>query len=436
MDSMPQLTIGAMRRMWKLKFNTNTKRKKRNKIYVLQLNGNLMKKIYLAAMAVAALTVSSCSQDEVLNINPEAGAKAIEFGVYTGKAPQVRGVEVNKDNLTQFGVSAVYSDATGTDALWESGKAPNFMYNEDVNGAVNSTWSYDPVKYWPADDNDAVSFFAYAPMATTTNGITIAAVTVAAETALSYTLQDNPCDNADFVAAAVYNQRKGKQETAVSFTLKHELTRVDIQAAVDDAIATSTNVILTDVRLYGPDVTMPKSATYTYSTTSNEHGTWTPTEYYTSGNDAYNIAAMINKQDVTVAQETFKGIDLNQTFATIFKQTTGASPVNNYLFLLPPNGQDGLKTAGDVTMEVDYTIATVDNTLSDGKIATKTTKVIKLPTAILKQGVAYVFKITVGLDQVKLAATLDDDNWGDDNDYDVTVNDQKDDNYEFTATSN
>ncbi len=394
-----------------------------------------MKKIYLAAMAVAALTVSSCSQDEVLNMNPEAGAKAIEFGVYTGKAPQVRGVEVNKDNLKQFGVSAVYSDATGTDASWSAGTAPNFMYNEDVNGAVNSTWSYEPVKYWPADDNDAVSFFAYAPMALTTNGITIAAASDAAETALSYTLQEDPCNNADFVAAAVYNKRKGKESEPVSFTLKHELTRVDIQAAVDDEIATGTNVILTDVRLYGPTATMPQKATYTYSTNANEHGTWTPSEYYTS-ESSYDIANMIDKKNVNVAEQTFSGIDLNKTFGTIFKKTTGDSPVNNYLFLLPPNGQDGLETAGDVTMEVDYTIATADDALSDNYIATTTTKVIKLPQKILKQGVAYVFKITVGLDQVKLSATLDDDNWGSDNGYDVTVDDQKDDNYEFTATSN
>ena len=64
--------------------------------------------------------------------------------------------------LSGFGVYAYYTE----NELWKSTNAtiPNFMNNTQVCSADNGTsWTYSPVKYWPTDQGDKISFFAYAP---------------------------------------------------------------------------------------------------------------------------------------------------------------------------------------------------------------------------------------------------------------------------------
>lgn len=66
-----------------------------------------------------------------------------------------------------FGVFGYYTDR----ALYGKTSIPNFMYNQQVLwDATNNVFSYTPLKFWPneysgaqAQDNDRVSFFAYAP---------------------------------------------------------------------------------------------------------------------------------------------------------------------------------------------------------------------------------------------------------------------------------
>ncbi len=72
-----------------------------------------------------------------------------------------------------FGVFAYYTDLRDYDQTY----VPNFMYNQGVfwNGSAgtgtNDIWEYDPIMYWPneygydaaSDDEDKLSFFAYAP---------------------------------------------------------------------------------------------------------------------------------------------------------------------------------------------------------------------------------------------------------------------------------
>ncbi len=396
-----------------------------------------MKKIYLAAMAVAALTVSSCSQDEVLNINPEAGAKAIEFGVYTGKAAQTRGTitDISTVAADGFGVSAVWSaaadDATAA-TTWTSTGLPNFMYNEKVSSeqtAAPYTWKYNPVKYWPTDANDVVSFFAYAPYTTSSdnNGISVPDNGKTPHNNIVYTLQDDPCNNADFVAAAVYNKGKTNENPAkpVSLMFNHELTRVDIKAKLDEKLAedAATHVVITDVQIYGAADKLMKKATYTYGDSDYESednpGTWAAEEYFTATN-MYKINDMVKNSTVTIEGTTFSesGFDLTTisepVMTSIFK-TKDDNSTPNYLFLLPL--KDGTQ-ANEVFMQLSYTIATKDDKLVGGYVSTPTTKTISMPAGILKQGKAYIFKITVDVDAVEFEVAVD--GW-DSEEYDATV---------------
>ena len=139
-----------------------------------------MKKILLFA---AAAFLAACSSDDLtVNEQPQAqiSPNAVAFDVYTQKAATRGGVagslttgDMKKTlptpsefNTAGFGVFAYYTDNNEYDQR----SVPNFMYNQQVtwDGAV---WKYNPLVYWPneygtnatSDDQDKVTFFAYAP---------------------------------------------------------------------------------------------------------------------------------------------------------------------------------------------------------------------------------------------------------------------------------
>ena len=72
-------------------------------------------------------------------------------------------------NNTTFGVFAFYQPGVigGTPGTWNASTcSPDFMYNEDVL-YNNNTYSYFPIKYWPNNPENTVSFWAYCPFSNT-----------------------------------------------------------------------------------------------------------------------------------------------------------------------------------------------------------------------------------------------------------------------------
>ena len=112
-----------------------------------------MKKNYImGVIACAALTMTSCSNDEIGGNNTKQG-DPIEFGVYLGRDAQgSRGTIITTENLTKFGVSAYYMSSV----------TPDFMYNQAVNKSGDA-WTYSPVKYWPTMETYGITFYASAP---------------------------------------------------------------------------------------------------------------------------------------------------------------------------------------------------------------------------------------------------------------------------------
>lgn len=88
-----------------------------------------MKKNYImGVIACAALTMTSCSNDEIGGNNTKQG-DPIEFGVYLGRDAQgSRGTIITTENLTKFGVTAYYMNSD----------TPDIMYNQAVIKNGNS----------------------------------------------------------------------------------------------------------------------------------------------------------------------------------------------------------------------------------------------------------------------------------------------------------
>ncbi len=399
-----------------------------------------MKKIYLAAMAVAALTVSSCSQDEVLSTNPMAELQAIEFSTYTGNAAQTRGTIVDNSNLGTygFGVLAYY---TG-DKEWSEAKenaTPNFMYNQLVNKAADVTsWSYSPIKYWPTKDEDKVSFFAYAPYDDDTNdyGIELSANTVSGLPTAEFTVNTDPTKMVDFVTASAVDQMHSVAENAtepnnVSFTFRHALTRLAFQAKLSQNLeAQKSYVIVRKAELLDEGGKFYSKATYTFDDEIyewkigyDENGKWTiiSEKKLSLGSWDYDNAAAITEDwDITgillknnialgakeKKYEANQGLQLTTDQAVSMFNAESATD-KQYLFLIPVsavNGNGLSESAASIRFE--YDIVTVDAKLDLGYSITTATKSVNLPGGIMKQGTAYNLTFIFDVDDIVVDADV------------------------------
>ena len=173
-------------------------------------------------------------------------------------------------------VATVYAatgdvDKIGVFAYFGSGNfdastaKPNFMYNQCVNKQADNTWTYTPEKYWPNNNTDKISFFAYAPYVDESvtpnpyfNGNTVSGFPI-----LNYTVPKSTSNQVDLlVATPVMNQSSG----SVNFKLHHTLTKVVIYVKSKD---NTTGKTVTSFTLIGR-----KSGTLTYhaSTSAADEG--------------------------------------------------------------------------------------------------------------------------------------------------------------------
>lgn len=136
-----------------------------------------MKK-FLTIIAAVLLSVSCSTDEEKGSGGYQPSGDPIRFEATTGGAftravngeivddANLRGLTFERHpsggtGLRGFGVFAAY---TGQLKYENTTVSADYMYNQQVtyNSSAN-VWEYNPVKYWPNETNDYVSFFAYAP---------------------------------------------------------------------------------------------------------------------------------------------------------------------------------------------------------------------------------------------------------------------------------
>lgn len=359
-----------------------------------------MKKNYImGVIACAALTMTSCSNDEIGGNNTKQG-DPIEFGVYLGRDAQgSRGTIITTENLTKFGVSAYYNNDD----------FPEFMYNQAVI-KEGTAWTYSPVKYWPTMSYDHLRFFAYSPYSDDSNGLTkLSKNTVKG---LPYVEVSLPEDGdltkmVDFVAASPAMTAK---IDVVKLEFKHEMTRISLQAKVSEDVfnavgaANKTKVVIRSIKLNnglnngGEFYTKAKYKFHQGIIDSDWIG-------HVKAKSPIDIQSILNwSNDWTgkdIISSTNKGIALEGTSAVnLFNE-------NQYLFLIPAEKATGL-TANSTSATITYDIITEDSNLEDGYSKTSATKTVYLPAGIMQQGKAYNLTFTIAVDQVKLEATVAD----------------------------
>ena len=370
---------------------------------------------FIGLIACAALTMTGCSNDEINAPQQSQGNNAIEFSTYLGRNAQgSRGTETSTTSIQNsgFGVLAYYTENANFSA--DTNK-PNFMWNQKVTYS-NSAWSYTPVKYWPTKVGDKVSFFAYAPYVENGNNnvIVLSGNSVAGAPTATITLPDDPSKTIDFVAAVQMNKTHDNSASAnnnVSFTLKHEMTRVKVQAKLDKSVYSDTDakhktfVVIKNVK-FNDKGQFYKSGTYTFSTDDSKRGTWATTDNATAY--SLDLNKVMKKETIKVTdakgesgsgdyQKGEDGIKLvNTDPVSLFKD-------DQYLFLIPvANLIDGKATA-----TIEYDIVTEDSRLAVGYSCTNATKTVKLPAGTLQQGKSYNYTFIINLDEIVLDATVE-----------------------------
>ena len=121
-----------------------------------------------------------------------------------------------------FGVFAYYTENDS----WATTNAttPNFMNNTKVTSSDNgTTWKYSPVKYWPHNQADKVSFFAYAPHVSSfaVNG-----------TKLPYTVSDDVKNQVDLMWSKTNSKDLNKNSEKINFAFQHALAKIGFTAEV------------------------------------------------------------------------------------------------------------------------------------------------------------------------------------------------------------
>ena len=289
-----------------------------------------MKNIQLLLAAATLVGLSACNKAEQASPTPFALPRPVAFGTYVNGT---RATALQTDNLQDFGVFAYHT----RNESWHQAALPDYMYNQKVTGSVQEGFSYAPIKYWPSTEGAKLSFFAYAPYGTVANGISPqTANTDAGTPKIKYALPSAEADQVDLLAASpVYDATLQGSGGTVRFQFHHRLSRIGFQARLADGGYEGSTFYLNAITLTS---SYPVSGVLDLS-----DGCWS------------DVAAGREK---TLSRSFGTAAD-GRVLGTAKQSVNGTE---GYILCIPTDEDR------EYTLEVTYTIVTVDPALSGGTL--------------------------------------------------------------------
>ena len=373
------------------------------------------------AMAAMVLGTTGCSNDEV--VNDYSAENAIEFGTYVGKNAGTRALVIRNNELKVqgFGVYAAYTKLSDFDANVHT---MNFMNNTQVKyNTETSKWEYSPVKYWPNNTNEQVSFFAYAPYdkAYDLNGTT-----------LEYEVPTDIDEQRDLTwnNTAVTNVKKQSVDGTVKFVFQHALSKVDftIQAATDEldpeknALDNNTVINVKKVTLCGGTSTEEitsgaESSTITLAATLNSKGVLNLNNTTDVAN--WNILESNNSYELTEDYFATKQLTSSNSLA----ENNVLIKAGHSLMILPQTFDEN-----GFCVYIEYEVVTTgQNANNENDNSTITNKILKKVTGLnFESGKQYKLHLILGMTSVKVEAETKD--WVTSSETDVDLPQNKESN--------
>lgn len=338
------------------------------------------KKFVMGIAAMAALTLVSCSSDDLDSFSDNSSKnEAISFDGYLGRsAVAVNGSRGSEETVTNlqtdgFGVFGNYSkDAT-------TAYGNNLFENQQVTYDKSAKkWTYSPLKFWPSDGH--IDFLAYAPYdksTTLTDGSKINNFTVSGIIADQ---KDLLWTNATSQITADVTSTKEK----VNFQFHHALSRLGYTVKLTGDYS-SDNVTFT-----------LKKITLAGSPTDADEGA-----FYTSGTiDLSKPTGNANLWSGQTGKQKFDWFSGDyQVKSSTASHPDEANKDKDYLFVIPQNFSENIGTAEHPVENPDklYVIVEYEVTYKSGTQTSITNKVYKQLTTNFLQGKAYNLNLTIGL---------------------------------------
>lgn len=310
----------------------------------------MMKTNYLTAVALGLLTaLCGCQAEDDAPHTPQG---TIPIG-FSSDVPRTRATKEygSAADLTDIGVFAYFTNGTFS----ESSSTPNFMYNQKVERQADGGWTYAPVKYWPGNTTDKISFFAYAPYvdeaAAGGSNPSFQGRTAAGYPQLTYTVPAAEADQTDLLAAVPLMNRTAPAGEQVKFKLKHALTKVNV------GIKSEVGITVTALSVNS----IPATATLTFNETDFSWGSYTGTQNANATLAAGGTAVTANAAD---AQSLATFFVLPQKASATLSITYTQDGTPSMQFTKTDIALPATPTAWEQGMSVGYTL----HVKKDGKV--------------------------------------------------------------------
>ena len=246
----------------------------------------MMKSKYLA-VALSAVALTACNNEDVLEVNQGRG---ISFQVATEAS--TRATATTTSTIDNFKV-------------WGFTDGKTLMNGIEVSKS-GSEWTYDGTIFWPATD---VDFYSVSPAENCGGTVNI---TKDKQEITNFTVNTNQGDQVDLLYAVNKGETKANHEASpVSINFRHALSQIVFKAknTNENLKVTVKGVKIANIKKKG-DFTYPTNATTgnvtseSGSITSGTQGTWgTPT-------DATTFSAGMDANGVTLNGKVETAVDL------------------------------------------------------------------------------------------------------------------------------
>ena len=362
----------------------------------------MKKKNLFGWLAMATMLVGTgCSTDEVVNdYSPE---NAIQFGTYVGRDAGSRASVFDESVMggatgKGFGVFAYHTSGNySTDVAFNA----NFMNNQKVTSVLQGNdyvWSYDPVKYWPNNSADRVSFIAYAPY------VENKTFNQNQPGMIDFTVTNDVKSQTDLVWANALNKSKQAINDSVKFQFAHALSRIgfNISLAVD-ATTKEEGDLDQNTTIYVDKIELSSAF---YESGILDLRQTTTTSWYPSGSQGF-VLDYVYDTTITPAATNNNTTELqNNIFDGAIEDIETEKQLNkddSYIMIIP-------KSNTVFTLTVTYRVFTKDEALTNtvpeqgnevkGSLVTNVIP-IEL-TQDFEAGKAYTYNIILGMTSVKV----------------------------------
>lgn len=349
------------------------------------------KKFVMGIAAMAALTLVSCSSDDLDSFSDNSSKnEAISFDGYLGRSAvavngsrgSVLDVTTLQNSTEGFGVFGHYKEADGQEF------GHDLFNNQQVT--YKSAWTYSPLRFWPTSGH--IDFLAYAPYDSKYDN------TVTKDNKkLEFEVISDIKNQKDLLYAKADGKTKDNisaDKNKVKFTFNHALSKLGYKVKLSGDYSSNATFTLKNIKLAGSS----DGATEAFYTKGKIDLSKTNT-----ASDLWSDYATARQNfDWFSGEYTVTGTDLKHP-------DKNRAENEDYLFVIPQKFKTG---ADKLYVIVTYTI-TYNNDTENPIINT----VYKQLSNDFEPGKAYMINLTLGL---PIEFDADVTPWGYDNSIEVT----------------